>query len=113
MDKNKTEYLPPYTGKKPIGCLNCGGTYSKLPMRTRLYNDFGGYRITKNSELFFMEKVNTPFHKCKTLSWVERRAKLEPDADWRCIMDLPLRGGTYQQQGKSKWVLVEVNNGFA
>lgn len=97
------------------GCLHCGYTHDTLPMRTRLYNDFGGYTITKNGEVYFEEDPSEgkEFDDNKTLSYIERRAKLEPDADWRCVLFLPLRGATYQRQGKSKWVLIERNRGFA
>jgi hypothetical protein len=97
---------------KHIGCLNCGGNESILPKRTRLYNSFGGYMITKNKELFFMEDVKTEFDKCKTLCFIERKAKLEPEADWRCILDLPLRNAEYQRQD-GKWVLIKEGLGFA
>ena len=103
--------LTPIKGKH-IGCLNCGGNESKLPMRSLLYSGFGGWYITKDGEHYFEEKVNLEFNENKTLSYIERRAKLEPEADWRAIVFLPLRGATYQRQGKSNWVLVEENEGF-
>ena len=95
------------------GCLHCGYTESVLPMRTRLYNSFGGYMITKYGELYFMENSQKEFHDNKTLIYIENRAKLQPDADWRCILDLPLRSAEYQRQGKSKWVLIKKGQGFA
>jgi len=103
---------------KPIqggisGCLNCGYTGSILPMRTRLYNSFGGYMIIKDGELFFMENVKTEYEDCKTLIYIENRAKLQPESDWRVILDLPLRSAEYQRQDKSKWVLIKRGNGFA
>ena len=82
-------------------------------MRTRLYNSFGGYMIIKDGNLYFMEDSKKEFKDCKTLSYIERRANLEPEADWRCIIDLPLRSAEYQRQGKSKWVLIKKGNGFA
>lgn len=104
--------LKPINGKQ-IGCLNCGGNKSKLPMRTRLYNSFGGWHITRNGKLYFEEKLNLDFSKNKTLSYIERRAKLDPNADWRAIVFLALRGATYQRQEKSMWVLVKEDQGFA
>ena len=95
------------------GCLNCGRTQDILPMRTLLYNGFGGWHITKNGKFYFAEDMNKEFDDNKTLSYVERRAKLEPDNDWRAHCDLPLRSAVYQRQGKSKWVLVQKGIGFA
>lgn len=93
------------------GCLNC--VYTVLPMRTRLYNGFGGWMITKDDKTFFIEESDKEFDEARTLSYIERKAKLEPFCDWRAILNLPLRSAVYQRQGKSKWVLVERGNGFA
>jgi hypothetical protein len=82
-------------------------------MRTRLYRGFGGWMITKNGEPFFMENQDVDFDKSKTLSFIERSAKLEPESDWRTILDLPMRSAIYQRHGKSKWVLIEKGQGFA
>ena len=95
------------------GCLNCGFTKNILPMRTRLYSGFGGWIITKDNELYFMEDSNKEYDKNKTLSYIERRAKLQPECDWQAELDIPLRSATYQRQGKSKWVLVKSGQGFA
>jgi len=95
------------------GCLNCGYTESILPMRTRLYNSFGGYMITRDGKLYFMEDAKTEFKDCKTLIYIENRAKLQPESDWRVVIDLPLRSAEYQRQGRAKWVLIKKGNGFA
>ncbi len=95
------------------GCLNCGYTEEKLPMRTRLYSGFGGWDIKKDGKHYFNEDSNKEYDEAKTLSYIERRAKLEPECDWRANLNLPLRSATYQRHGKSKWVLVERGQGFA
>ena len=112
METQKFLLLPPIKGGIS-GCLNCGYTADVLPMRTRLYSSFGGWHITKNGELYFSENVDTEYDDSKTLSYIERRAKLEPDNDWRAHCDLALRSAVYQRQGKSKWVLVQKGQGFA
>ena len=33
------------------GCLNCGYTEDVLPMKTKLYNGFGGWTITKSGRI--------------------------------------------------------------
>lgn len=48
-----------------------------------------------------------------TVSRVERLARQDPDHDWRIILYGPLHGEVYQRHGKSQWVLVESNQGFA
>ena len=104
--------LPPIAGGIS-GCLNCGYTEDILPMKTKLYNGFGGWDITKNGEHYFSEDVNKEYDEAKTLSYIERMAKLEPECDWRANLNLPLRSAVYQRHGKSKWVLVERGQGFA
>ncbi|HPT69352.1 MAG TPA: hypothetical protein PKW50_04340 [Syntrophomonas sp.] len=96
------------------GCLNCGYTESLLPMRTRLYSSMGGWMITKDGELYYMENnCNRKWERLKTMITIEKQAKKEPDSDWRAIFESPLRGAEYQRQGKSKWVLISKNNGYA
>lgn len=48
-----------------------------------------------------------------TVSRVERLARQDPDHDWRIVLYGPLHGEVYQRHGKSQWVLVESNQGFA
>lgn len=95
------------------GCVNCGCTESRLPMNTRLYNGFGGWMITKDDDVFFMEKVNTDFNKSKTLRYIEKQARLAPGCDWRAVLNLPLRSAVYQRQGNNKWMLIKKGMGFA
>jgi len=98
-----------------VGCLCCPDNLQLLAMRTRLYNGFGGYHVTKDGEHYFSAdpSKDIPFENNKTLSYIERRAKLEPEADWRVHLNLPLRAGVWQRHGKSKWVLIEEGEGFA
>lgn len=110
--------MPKFEKLKPlkstiIGYLHCGYTADILPLKTRLYQGMGGYMITKNGKLFFMEDSNKEFHEAKTLQYIENKARKEPDNDWRCILDLPLRSAEYQRQDKNKWVLVKTGMGFA
>ena len=105
-------YLQPIAGGIS-GCLNCGHTEEKLPMRTVLYSGFGGWDITKDGEHYFSEYSDKEYDEAKTISYIERMAKLEPECDWRANLNLPLRSAVYQRQGKSKWVLVEIGQGFA
>ena len=109
---SKRSLLPAIKGGT-AGCLNCGYTEDVLPMKTKLYNGFGGWTITKDGELYFMENVDAEYEDAKTLSYIEREAKLSPECDWRANLDLPMRNAIYQRHGKSKWVLVERGMGFA
>lgn len=110
--KNGFKLLPTIKGGYS-GCLICGNVKEILPMRTRLHNSFGGWIITKNGKFYFREDSKVEYDKVKTLSYIERRAKLDPDNDWRAELDLPLRSAVYQRQGKSRWVLVKKGQGFA
>jgi len=97
------------------GCLNCGGTEQTLGLGTRLYNEFGGWYITKDGELFFKEEMHKTDNlgTIKQLKEIEAEALKDPNHDWRAVFNLPLRGGTYQRHDKNKWVLIESNQGFA
>ncbi len=95
-----------------IGCLNCGHTPAILKFNTRLYHGFGGWLITKDKELYFMEDSDKEYNESKTLMYIENRAKLQPNCDWRALIDLPLRDAEYQRQD-GKWVLIRTGMGFA
>lgn len=117
-DKQLTEkpkWLVEPLDRKKIhhGCLNCCGTDNILGVRTKLYNGFGGWMITKDGKLFFMEKAKTEFEDSKTLLFIEKIARQDPNHDWRAIFDMALSGGQYQRHGKNRWVLIESNQGFA
>ncbi len=95
------------------GCLCCGGTKNILSLDTQLYNGMGGYSVKKNGELYYQASIDDEFDGCKSLQDIENEAIKEPDADWRVIVYLPLRGGSYQRQAPGHWVLYEQNEGFA
>lgn len=111
--------LPPY--KKPwLGCGTCGGGEMRgakekitASMRTRIYNGFGGWTILKNSEVIYSGPHDLEFNEYPTLMKFENMARKDPDHDWRAECFLPLRGATYQRQGKNEWVLIDSNQGFA
>ena len=109
-------YIKPLDTKKIFhGCLNCGGTEQTLDLETRLYNGFGGWDVTKDGELYFMEPahIEKEWEEWKQLKEIEEEAKKDPNHDWRCNFNLPLRGGSYQRHDNDKWVLIESNQGFA
>jgi len=96
------------------GCLNCGGTEQILDLETRLYFGFGGWTITKDGELYFMDdRKDVEWEDWRQLKEIEAEASKDPDHDWRAQFDSPLRGGQYQRHGEGKWVLIESNQGFA
>lgn len=111
MKNQSFEFLPAI---KPVMHCNCcsSGTESHLSLDTILYNGFGGWSVTKDGELFYLDDNNTEFEDSKSLRFIEEQAAADPDHDWRAIGFFPLHGETYQRQN-GKWVLVERNEGFA
>ena len=116
----KWEKLPPHTNPH-IGCLNCGGgemrgkTKKKITasLKTRIYNSFGGWHITKNGKVVYEGPIDGDWTDYPTLMKFENMARKDPNHDWRAECDLPLRSATYQRQGKNEWVLVASGKGFA
>lgn len=90
----------------------CGGDVV-ASMHTKIYDGFGGWYISKDSECVFQPDPNTPWGQSPTLMRFENMARKDPDHDWRAHLLLPLREAVYQRQGKNKWVLVKVGQGFA
>lgn len=112
LNAGAVTFLPAIKPKR-FGCLCCGSNVeTHLPMDTVLYMGFGGWTITKDGEVFFMDDSDKEWEEYKTLEWIEKKAKRDPKHDWRAECFTPLHGETYQRQ-RGKWVLVEENAGFA
>lgn len=108
--KTKIKFLPAV--KPNVACLCCGGMESHLSLETVLCQGFGGWTVTRNGELFFMDDTDKEWEDFKKLAYIENKAKRDTAADWMAIYDGPLHGEKYQRQ-RGKWVLVETNMGFA
>jgi hypothetical protein len=92
-------------------CLNCPQTEDLLPLNTELYQDFGGYSVKRDGEYYYSH-INRK-GRCPTLKHFEIIARANPEYKWEIILDLPLRGATWERKEKNKWVLTETNIGFA
>lgn len=95
--------------------MQCPGNHDLLEMDTVLYNGFGGYRVEKDGKLFYEGDPawDADWEKYMTLQQLEKEAQKEPKADWRVILNLPLRSGEWQRHGENEWVLINSGIGFA
>ncbi len=104
--------------KKPLTtgshtCGTCRVDDTVLPMDTKIIAGFGDAYIEKNKELVYRADPNQKWETAESLLRFERMALKEPTADWRFVLELPLRSAVYQRQDKNQWVLIEKGNGFA
>ena len=95
------------------GCACCPSNTEILDLDTRLYQSFGGYHVTQDNKLHFMDTPDKEWNDCKQLSEIEKEAAKHPKSDWRVHLDLPLRSGVWQRHQKNKWCLIESGIGFA
>lgn len=102
--------LPPYAGTVHQGCLNGPRVTKIAPMDMSIAVGFGDARITKDGITIFDEMHADDFH---ILAEFEQMAQADPDHDWRCILDAPLRMQEYQRHGDGEWVLIKSGQGFA
>lgn len=93
--------------------MHCPGNHDLLAMDTVLYNGFGGYKVVKNGELYYVGDYDKDWEYYQTLEKIEQAARKEPEKDWRVILDLPLRSGEWQRHGENEWVLIKSGLGFA
>lgn len=100
--------------KKPLseagsrGCLNCGVSATKLPLKAVLAVGFGCVTLQRCGKVVWCGddlKV--------TAQKAEDRAKKDPKHDWRISFEAPLYASEYQRQGAGKWVLISTGMGFA
>lgn len=105
-----SEHLPPVAGGTNP-CLNCPPIEDTLGMDRLVAVGFGQAFVSKDDETVWYEAPDT--EEFWQVSDAEAAAVLDPDHDWRIVLDGPMHGETYQRQGKGRWVLVDRNDGFA
>lgn len=98
---------------QPNNCVHCPPSYTQLKMSEKIIAGFGTTMILKNKKVIYSEKPNLEWEDAPTLMKFENMARKSPQADWRYILNLPLRDAEYQRQGKNKWVLIKTGMGFA
>ena len=87
---------------------------SLAPLSTMTAVGFGEAYISKNGEIIFDGEEYLDTHpEAKPLEEFEQLAQLEPEADWRLVLNAPLWNITFQRQGKEKWVCIDSGIGFA
>lgn len=112
MTARKGKRLPPLTGA-PNPCANCPPIEPTLDMRRRIAVGFGTAALMCDGEEVWSESSDDEYRDCLSVRQAENRARKAPKRDWRIVLHGPLHGETYQRQGRSRWVLVEKNGGFA
>lgn len=105
--------LEPYEGEIHQGCPHCTPVERIAPMDMVVMVGFGLALIEKDCEIVYDESNYSAQDAFPTLAVFEEIAAADPDYDWRCVMDAPLRGREYQRQGAGKWVLIRSDQGFA
>lgn len=88
--------------RSPIG--------SVAPLDMFIAVGFGEAQILKNGEIVFDENNFDDYHQ---LSEFEEMAKLEPDAEWICLLNAPCYSSKWQRQSEGIWVCIETGTGFA
>lgn len=71
---------------------------------------FGTAQVIKGDKVIFRESNNDEDFHC--LQEFEHMAQIDPDHDWRILLDAPLQMREYQRQ-ENRWVVIDVGPGFA
>lgn len=104
------EYLPPLKAQIR-GCMNCGYTTEKMPLRYRMENyHFDSDSVFHDDKMVF-NTFNLKDGKAVRLQRFENHAR-KLGGDWQLHIDRAMRNAVYQRQGEDNWVLVKVGNGF-
>lgn len=83
--------------------------YANLGMLVAI--GFGQAGIYKNGLEIYREDPDDESY--GYLSEFEEMAKLEPEAEWKCVIYGPLWGATWLRVGDNLWEQIESNRGFA
>lgn len=91
----------------------CTDRPNKAPMDMVIAIGFGCAMVTKDGALVWEERPDTHWDKLWRVRKAERRARLDPDHDWRISIYGPMYSAVWQRHGRSEWVMVEKGEGFA
>lgn len=103
--------LPAVKEEGPVGCALAPPRPIKADLRMTIAVGFGRATVTRDGISVYEEPRE--FEDAKNLAWFEKLARLDPDHDWRAILDAPLSYHEYQRHGRNNWVLIKTGAGFA
>lgn len=106
------ERLPAIEGTHG-GCLNCGPRPSQFPADGVIAVGFGYAALHKDGSPVWAEGDETDSDQWLTGVQAEVMAAIDPDHDWRIVLQGPLSGREYQRHGPNNWALVHQDQGFA
>lgn len=92
------------------GCMNCPPKPIKINLNWNIHPGFGCVLLTRDGEVVWSD---SRMERQRHGAGAEAVARKDPDHDWRLIVDGPLSGVEYQRHGRSEWVAVASNRGFA
>lgn len=96
------------------GCLCCGVRASLFPADGVIAVGFGYAALHKDGQPVWTEpNADAGDDEYLTGAQAEEIASLDPDHDWRIVLEGPLSGRTYQRHSAAHWALIEQNMGFA
>ena len=78
----------------------------------RITVGFGGAYLARNHEVWW-DSDRREYADCMTVAQAEACAALDPDHHWEIVLYGPLKGRVYRRQSDGRWLLVEMNEGFA
>lgn len=95
------------------GCLNCGPRPSQFPADGVIAVGFGYAALHKDGSSVWAGSDETDSDQWLTGAQAEAMAAIDPDHDWRIVLQGPLSGREYQRHGPNNWALVHQDQGFA
>jgi hypothetical protein len=102
----------PWAGTIQQGCLHAPVVEKVASLDLLIAVGFGDAQVTRDGTVVYseMDAADESFHYLREF---EALAKLDPDHDWRVLLDAPLRSEEYQRHGDDQWVLINSGMGFA
>lgn len=106
--------LDPILASPAQPCLCCPPKPMVFPMDGVIAVGFGSAFVSRDGEIVLDgEMSRKEGGDPVTGADAERVAALDPDHDWRIVLDGPMGGQVYQRHGEEQWVYVKRLPGFA
>jgi hypothetical protein len=119
MKKKQWKKLSPVGSENTWqACMSGPPTTEKASMHMRIAVGFGDAYVKKDTTVVWDEvrdfvrkdkDVLEHWREIPTLMRFEYLARKDPDHDWRCVLNAPLRYREYQRQGRNLWILIKSN----
>ena len=115
LSKNRRFFISTPCGEREqIAVFTCPPPINIIADMDMVIIAWGEAKVTRDGEIAYNQPLDAQgWDDYWTVKDAEVVAKKEPNKVWKIVVNGALQGKTYQRMGDCKWLLVDINEGFA